>query len=906
MKRPFFLFGLSLFLVSTVTPALAQPAAPKAVDEAANVGPNSLVAHAQSAMSQRNYRDALEAIDLFLEKFADDPRVEEMLQRRAICQVKTGQPQEAIPILEKMLKVADDPARQAQLHELLGEAKAFSEDLRFFAADHFFRAGTIYHELDEAGEINAANAWSKEADLYAKYLDWRSVKSDDSETSEGVHEIRLTRMVDALDRILNLNIQEELRQSILQRKAYAIRVDRPNSEETADRMLECFQALLEINDQTGIAGETLLDAAALLIEHKRDYVAAARNYSRLLNFFPNLSKEKRVQKLLDRIIQPSFTLKTDRIFAPSEEVALNWEARNVDSVSLSVYPIELISLTRAIGHPDNLDGWEAPDDPIHHWTVKLPNPGQYRPMISGQDGVEPILFPLNKPGAYVVVGRSGMVISKRLLIVSSLASVVKNGFLETLVFVTDRRTGQPVANAEVLLQNRSGVNNFEYSTGETDENGIFRQDLSQHSPQRQSSRTGTAVIRSGDHYAVVSHGFFWRRWGYNDTHRVYGFTDRSTYLPGQRVHFKQTIRTASRDMYGNWAGRELVVTITDPAGNMIHKADLLTNQEGSASGMFTLPEKAIPGLYAITSKIGRSEFGPKESPGNQFRIITSDKVLTHEEPASEPVVIDPPSLAGDLSIRPDRDSYVPGEKARVRITSKHRTAVALVTVESDRILFARHLNLADGQANVEIPIGEDFAPNVFVKATVVENDTTHESMAEIVVPKTKEFLSVKLTAKPASPAPGGKARLHVSTKDLDGKGCPAEVTLQMVKAELFNTLPVYRNAIQDHFHGDPRPLLVQTHQQYVYFIGGLLPMASVDRPQAAKSDASPLNEQVPAGINERLLETGLWVPSVVTNDEGIAEIEINWPNQSANWRLTAIAIDHHGRAGETSTDFTMK
>jgi uncharacterized protein YfaS (alpha-2-macroglobulin family) len=83
-------------------------------------------------------------------------------------------------------------------------------------------------------------------------------------------------------------------------------------------------------------------------------------------------------------------------------------------------------------------------------------------------------------------------------------------------------------------------------------------------------------------------------------------------------------------------------------------------------------------------------------------------------------------------------------------------------------------------------------------------------------------------------------------------------------------------------------------------------MASVDRPQAAKSDASPLNEQVPAGINERLLETGLWVPSVVTNDEGIAEIEINWPNQSANWRLTAIAIDHHGRAGETSTDFTMK
>jgi uncharacterized protein YfaS (alpha-2-macroglobulin family) len=72
-----------------------------------------------------------------------------------------------------------------------------------------------------------------------------------------------------------------------------------------------------------------------------------------------------------------------------------------------------------------------------------------------------------------------------------------------------------------------------------------------------------------------------------------------------------------------------------------------------------------------------------------------------------------------IDILPDKKQWEPGEQARFQVKMPFREATALITVEREGVLEAAIRKLSRVNPFVEIPVKENYAPNVFVSALVV-------------------------------------------------------------------------------------------------------------------------------------------------------------------------------------------
>lgn len=86
--------------------------------------------------------------------------------------------------------------------------------------------------------------------------------------------------------------------------------------------------------------------------------------------------------------------------------------------------------------------------------------------------------------------------------------------------------------------------------------------------------------------------------------RVFFFTDRSIYRPGQTLYFKGITVTRNRDTRKSklYAGQRSVVLLYNANGEVQDSLELTTNAYGSYSGQFTLPETGLTGSFRLEDK----------------------------------------------------------------------------------------------------------------------------------------------------------------------------------------------------------------------------------------------------------------------------------------------------------------
>src|SRR5262249_37303057 len=77
------------------------------------------------------------------------------------------------------------------------------------------------------------------------------------------------------------------------------------------------------------------------------------------------------------------------------------------------------------------------------------------------------------------------------------------------------------------------------------------------------------------------------------------------------------------------------------------------------------------------------------------------------------------SSSDRMDVLPERKHYDPGEKARLQVRVPFRQATALITVEREGILDTYVQKLSGSESFVEIPVRENYAPNVFVSVLAV-------------------------------------------------------------------------------------------------------------------------------------------------------------------------------------------
>jgi len=72
---------------------------------------------------------------------------------------------------------------------------------------------------------------------------------------------------------------------------------------------------------------------------------------------------------------------------------------------------------------------------------------------------------------------------------------------------------------------------------------------------------------------------------------------------------------------------------------------------------------------------------------------------------------------------PERQTYRPGDTARIMIQSPWEQATALVTTEREGVRSHRQFALTSTQQSISVPITEDDIPNAFVSVLLVKGRT---------------------------------------------------------------------------------------------------------------------------------------------------------------------------------------
>ena len=272
-----------------------------------------------------------------------------------------------------------------------------------------------------------------------------------------------------------------------------------------------------------------------------------------------------------------------------------------------------------------------------------------------------------------------------------------------------------------------------------------------------------------------------------------------------------------------------------------------------------------------------------------------------------------------IDLVPERQTYKPGDTARIMIQSPWEQATALVTTEREGIRSHRQFALTSTQQSVSIPIAESDIPNVFVSVLLVKgrtnappSDTAATSgdqdvsdpgkptfrlgYVELKVEDRTKRLTVKVTSDHQEYRPGSKANVELDVKDLEGRGTASEVTLWAVDYGVLS-LTNYRapDVVGSVYVRKSLQVLNEDSRQRLVSRRVLTPKG--------ESPGGGGGEDAGAGtLRKDFRVLAFWLGSVTTGGDGRAAIDVELPESLTTYRIMAVAADRGSRFGSGDTE----
>lgn len=242
-------------------------------------------------------------------------------------------------------------------------------------------------------------------------------------------------------------------------------------------------------------------------------------------------------------------------------------------------------------------------------------------------------------------------------------------------FVLDRQTGKPLTSASVVVWKQRydyDTRNFaseRSSEHTTDLDGYFQlPDPGIHfeSVRLEVSWKGDRLFMKDTEYRAYSDDREWtnNREEYESRYRrLFLFTDRSIYRPGQTVHFKGIMVTRDFDTRRPRviAGHDTRILLYNANGEETDTLDLKTGEYGSFSGTFRLPEGGLTGGFRIEEEkgMGMTYFNVEEYKRPTFQVEW--KKVEKEYRVNEEVTVNGTAMAY-------AGNSINGAKVRYRVT----------------------------------------------------------------------------------------------------------------------------------------------------------------------------------------------------------------------------------------------
>jgi len=261
---------------------------------------------------------------------------------------------------------------------------------------------------------------------------------------------------------------------------------------------------------------------------------------------------------------------------------------------------------------------------------------------------------------------------------------------------------------------------------------------------------------------------------------------------------------------------------------------------------------------------------------------------------------------------PDKRIYRPGETARILVKSPWDKAEALITVEREGIMYSRVAELKGGSDYVEIPVKEEYMPNVFVSAVVYHgrvpaaagavNDDLSKPQArfgyaQFRVETADKRIKVSAETDRTDYRPGENVTVKLRAADAAGLPVRAEITLYAVDEGVLSLKNYTLPDPFSEFYGE-RPLAVLTADSRLHIIG--------QRSYGEKGESRGGGGGNSSGTDMRVNfdPVAYWNPSVVTGSDGEASAVFRLPDSLTRYRIMAVAASADSFGG-AETEITV-
>ena len=311
---------------------------------------------------------------------------------------------------------------------------------------------------------------------------------------------------------------------------------------------------------------------------------------------------------------------------------------------------------------------------------------------------------------------------------------------------------------------------------------------------------------------------------------------------------------------------------------------LTTDADGLAQLRFTPPSGGVYKIYASAT----------DARGNQVRASAFMWVSGREYVSWRQ------ENSNRIQLITDKDEYAVGDTAQILIPSPWQgQAYALVTVERGDVLSHEVITLESNSTVYELPIAEDYAPNVFVSVTLVKgvdetNPTTAFRMGLVNLPVDTSHLVMDLEVTPSVDVaagefagPGDEVDFTVRTTDWQGEPVSgAEVGVSMSDLAVLSIAASNSPDLLPFFYYE-RGLAVRTANALTVSVDQMT-QTIID---TVKGGGGGMGG--PAGlfeVRQEFVDTPLWLPHLVTDANGEVRFSVTLPDNLTTWRLDVRAV----------------